>query len=328
MDHHRYDVLCVGILVADLVVPPLAKVPVPGELVKVETLLLSTGGCAANTAVDLARLNGRVAVAGRVGNDVFATFIRQDLEANGVDTAGVRVSPSSPTSRTVILNILGDDRRYIHMVGANAELKAEDIDLERVRQARCLYVGGYGLFPGFGPDALAALFRFARQHGVLTVLDVAGVNAAEGLAPFQVVLPYADAFLPNGDEARLITGEVDPLRQAEHFIACGAGIVVITEGEGGALVRTPHAAWRAGVYQVPVVDPSGAGDAFDAGFILGLLQGWDLPRTLAFASAIGASVCTQLGTTAGVWTLPAALEFVAANPLAIEALATKTADRS
>jgi sugar/nucleoside kinase (ribokinase family) len=220
----------------------------------------------------------------------------------------------------VILNISGEDRRYIHTVGANAELKAEDVDLELVRQSRCLYVGGYGLCPGFRSESVADLFRFAQAHDVLTVLDVAGACAAEGLEPYRAVLPHTDVFLPNADEARLITGETDLLRQAGHFAACGAGLIAITRGGEGAFVRARQAAWLAGAYHLPVVDQAGAGDAFDAGFILGMQQNWDLPRTLAFASAIGASACTQLGTTAGVWTLPAALAFVAANPLAIEAL--------
>jgi sugar/nucleoside kinase (ribokinase family) len=212
---------------------------------------------------------------------------------------------------------VGEDRRYIHAMGANADLCVADIDRERVQRARVLYVGGYPLFPGLDQQSLAALFAFARQRGVLTVLDVAGVRAGQGLAPFRDLLPCTDVFLPNDDEARLITGEGDPRCQAEVLLQAGVGTVVVTLGSRGALARTKDLTLQAGVFPVEVVDPSGGGDAFAAGFIAGILQGWNLRRTLELASAVGASACTRLGCTAGVFTWAEALEFLSRNRLPI-----------
>jgi len=315
-----YDALCVGVLVADIVAPPLERLPFAGELLKVDDLLLSMGGCAANAAATLAVLGARVAIVGKVGNDVLADFISNELHARGVDTAGLRVSATLPTSRTMILPVRGEDRRFIHAVGANAELALADIDLDLVARSRVLYVGGYQILPKLDQAALAELFRFARARGVATVLDVAGVSAAAGMTPFEQVLPYTDVFLPNCDEAGIITGERDPLRQARRCVECGAGTAIITLGGEGAVACTRERALRAGAFGVEVVDPSGAGDAFDAGFIVGLLEGWDLERTLEFASAIGASACTKLGTTAGVFTRAQALDFLAGHHLAIDRL--------
>jgi len=270
--------------------------------------------------VDLAKLGARTAVIGKVGNDVFADFIRRDLQEKGLDVSGIRVAPTAPTSRTVILTIIGQDRRYIHAVGANAELRVEDVDREKVAASRVLYVGGYLLFPGFDPESLAGLFRFAHERGVRTVLDVAGVNPEKGLEPLRPVLPFTDAFLPNNDEAELITGEKDPVRQAEALLDCGAGTVVITLGAQGAVAMTRDLALRAGAYRVNAIDPSGGGDAFDAGFIIGLLEGWDLRRTIEFASAIGASACTQLGCTAGVFNREQALAFMAENRIEVSVI--------
>ncbi len=310
------EVLCVGILVADLFVPPLPRLPRPGELQLVDDMLLSAGGCSANAAMDLARLGVRAGVAGKVGNDFFAGFVRQALDAAGVDTTGVRQSATAPTARTVILPVAGDDRRYIHAVGANAELRVEDVDLAQVASARVLYVGGYLLFPGFAPEALAGLFSFARERGILTVLDVAGPGP--GLAPLAPVLPYTDVFLPNEDEAALITGESEAQHQADIFVARGAGTVVITRGGEGVVVGTRDGVFSMAAPRIDFVDGSGAGDAFDAGYMVGLLEGWELERTLVFASAVGASACTRLGTTAGVFTRAEALEYVARHPVSIE----------
>ena len=312
------DVLCIGILVADLFTPPLPRLPAAGELLRIDDFLLTTGGCAANAGVDLAKLGAKVTVVGKVGNDVYADFIRKDLDGKGVDVSGIRVSKSMPTSRTVILPVVGEDRRYIHAVGANADLRADDISLGLVARSRVLYVGGYLLFPGVDQASLVELFHFARQRGVKTVLDVAGVQPEHGLPLLTDLLPLTDAFLPNQDEARLLTGEADPARQAQLFLDCGAGTVVVTMGGDGAIAKTRNQSLRAAAYAVDVVDPSGGGDAFDAGFITGMLAGWDLRRSIEFASAIGASACTQLGCTAGVFTRSEALTFIARQSLQIE----------
>ncbi len=314
------DVLCVGILVADLFAPPLPRLPAAGELLLVDDFLLTTGGCAANAGVDLAKLGARVTVVGKVGNDVYADFIRRDLDAQGVDVSGIQVSKTMPTSRTVILPVIGEDRRYIHAVGANADLRAEDISLGLVTRSRVLYVGGYLLFPGIKQSSLVELFRLARQRGVKTVLDVAGVQPSHGMRDLIDLLPHTDAFLPNHDEARILTGEADPVRQAHMLLERGAGTVVVTQGGAGAIAMTRGQAWRAAAYPVDVVDPSGGGDAFDAGFIVGMLEGWDLRRTVEFASAIGASACTRLGCTAGVFTRAEALAFIARQSLRIDAI--------
>jgi len=318
MSSSTCDVLCIGVLVADILAPPLPRLPAAGELLRVDDLMLSVGGCAANAAIGLVKLGVSAAVAGKVGNDAFADFIADDLRAKGVNVAGLSVSQTLPTSRTVILPVMGEDRRFIHAVGANAALSLSDIDLDAVARCRVLYVGGYQILPRLDQAALVQLFGFARQRGVKTVLDVAGVSAAAGMTPFEQVLGLTDVFLPNDDEAAIITGERDPLRQAQRFIQCGAGAVIITQGGDGILAATTDRVLRAGVFPVDAIDPSGAGDAFDAGFIVGMLEGWDIERTLEFASAVGASACTRLGTTAGVFTRPQALDFLAGHHLNIE----------
>src|SRR3972149_218608 len=115
MSGKRIDVLCAGILVADLFVPPLPRLPDEGELLKVDGMLLDTGGCAANVATDLARLGVPAALAGTVGADSFGDFVKADLGRKGLaDTSGIRVSRAHPTSQTVILPVRGQDRRFIH----------------------------------------------------------------------------------------------------------------------------------------------------------------------------------------------------------------------
>ncbi len=312
------EVLCAGIIVADHVCSPIAHLPAAGELVMAERLLLTIGGCAANAAVDLAKMGVRAAVVGRVGGDVFGKVVADMLRGHGVDVSAVTVSPKADTSQTLIVNVAGQDRRFIHTFGANGEFRAADIPMELVKQCRVLYLGGYLLMPNVRQDELIPVFAAAQKAGAKTVLDVATPGPAEYLSRLERLLPHVDVFLPNNHEAELITGQTDPLRQAELFRRLGAGTVVITLGSDGAVLVSAEARLRAGVFSVPFVDGSGGGDAFDAGYICGLLNDYSAEDCLRVASALGASCVRAIGTTPGVFTRPECEAFLRENTLHIE----------
>ncbi|HMP18118.1 MAG TPA: PfkB family carbohydrate kinase, partial [Gemmatales bacterium] len=130
--------------------------------------------------------------------------------------------------------------------------------------------------------------------------------------------PYTDVFLPNTDEASIILGIEDARKQAIKFHALGAATVVITRGEFGSVLVNSKVRLEAGVFRMPYVDGSGSGDAFDAGYIIGLLRGWDEEGCLALASALGASCVRAIGTTAGVFTALECNDFLQKNQLKIE----------
>ena len=310
-------VLCTGILVADIFVPPLPALPAAGELRATEDFLLDSGGCAANVATCLARLGIPTAVTGRVGSDVFGEFIANDLSAKGVVTIGIRRSSRMGTSKTVILPVIGEDRRFIHTFGANAEFHGADIDLDTLPSNGVLYLGGFLIMPVLEPHAVAELFRTARGRGVTTVLDVvvpAG-DASDARRLLAGILPFTDYFLPNDEEARALTGETAPTRQAVHFLEGGCGTVLITQGKKGTLLLSQTQHVEADSYSCEFVDGSGSGDAFAAGFITGLVEKWEIADTLKFASAIGASACTKLGCTTGVFTRAEAQAFMRQHAL-------------
>src|SRR5690606_5942480 len=133
-------------------------------------------------------------------------------------------------------------------------------------------------------------------------LDVVVPGPGDHLAHLEKLLAHVDVFLPNTDEAKLICGEKDPVKQAEFFHRLGAKSVVITMGQEGALLYQKDVRLRSLVFSVPYVDGSGGGDAFDAGFIYGLLHGMSAEDCLRVASALGASCVRAIGTTPGVFT--------------------------
>ena len=312
------DVLCAGIIVANHVCTPIERVPNAGELVMADGMLLTIGGCAANPAVDLAKMGVRATVVGRVGNDAFGRIVTQFLGEAGVDTSQIRVSQTAATSQTLIINVQGEDRRFIHVFGANAEFSAGDIPLSLLDKCKVLYVGGYLLMPGLQEDQLSAVFAAARAKGVKTIVDVAIPKPGDYMPRLRKLLPQVDVFLPNNHEGELITGEKDPVRQAEALHRLGAKTAVVTMGGAGSVLVQDGLRLRAGVFQVPFVDGSGGGDAFDAGFIYGLLQGCGPEDCLRVASALGASCVRAIGTTPGVFTRAECEAFLRQQSLRIE----------
>jgi len=316
----RYDCLCAGIVVADFVCAPVEQVPPAGSLVMTDAISLAIGGCASNVAVDLAKIGRHSAVVGRVGADMPGRFVASELVHAGVDAAHLIETPGMQTSSTLVINVRGEDRRFIHATGASAAFTGDEITPELVRAAAVLYVGGFFLMPRLTADRVAALFRSARAAGVRTVLDVVIPDPENRLDELARVLPWTDVFLPNVDEARLLTGLSDPLEQARVFRKAGAGTVVITCGSEGALLVGSAGTLRAGRFAVEFVDGTGSGDAFAAGFIAGMLDGSSDARCLELGSALGASCVRQAGATTGVFTRPELENFLTQHRLPIETL--------
>jgi sugar/nucleoside kinase (ribokinase family) len=311
------EVLCGGIIVADHVCAPVSHVPAAGELVMAEHMLLTIGGCAANAAVDLSKMGIRAAVAGRVGGDAFGKVVADQLKGHGVDVTRIKTSPECDTSQTLIINVKGHDRRFIHTFGANAQFTAADLPVELLPHIKVLYLGGYLLMPNVRQEELVPIFARARQQRVKTVLDVALPGPGEYLSRLEQLLPHVDVFLPNSDEARIISGETDPFRQAEFFQRRGVHTAVVTMGAEGAVLVRDGMHMKVGVFSVPYVDGSGGGDAFDAGFIYGLLRGLDAEGCLQVASALGASCVRAIGTTPGVFTRDECEAFLGEHSLAV-----------
>jgi sugar/nucleoside kinase (ribokinase family) len=313
-------VVCAGMVVTDHLCTPIAHLPAAGELVTADELVLNIGGGAANVAVDLARLGIQATICARVGDDTFGRFATETLLSHGVDVRALKVDNRRATSQTLIVNVRGEDRRFIHSIGANLSFTTDDLDSVLKPPPRILYIGYFLILPGLDADGLAARFAQARAGGTLTVLDVAIPERGNYLDSLRIVLPHTDVFLPNTDEATLILGESDPVRQAQAFRALGARRVVVTRGGEGAIAVSDDLQVRLGTYPAAFVDGSGGGDAFVAGYIAGLLEGSSELACLKLASAVGASCVRAVGTTAGVFSRPEADAFVARHDLVIEVL--------
>jgi sugar/nucleoside kinase (ribokinase family) len=312
------EVVCAGILVADHVCTPISHLPEAGELVLADRLALTIGGCAANVAVDLGKMNVRAEVVGRVGGDLFGRVVADLLRETNVDASGLRISPNGDTSQTLIINVAGQDRRFIHTFGANSEFSAADLPLDRVAQCKVLYVGGYLLMENLRQEELIPVFRAARSAGAKTVLDVVTPGPADYLSRLEKLLPHVDVFMPNNQEGELISGEKDAVKQAELFHRLGVGTSIVTMGGDGSILIDARRRLRCSAFLMPFVDGTGGGDAFCAGYICGMLRGQEPEDCLRVASALGASCVRTIGTTAGVFTWKECEDFLHSQTLQME----------
>ncbi|QDV52976.1 carbohydrate kinase family protein [Gimesia fumaroli] len=320
MPSPKYDCLCAGIIVADHVCKAIDHMPKPGELVLTDEMELTIGGCASNVAADLARLERQVAIAGIVGQDVFGRYVEESLIQSGVQCEYLMKSDQLPTSGSFVINVQGEDRRFIHSVAANSLFTGETVTEEQIRSSRILYLGGYCLSEELSPDNVAQMFRIAKEAGVTTVLDVVTPQPDDYWKMLKPVLPLSDYFLPNNDEGELITGESDPLAQARAFKAAGAKTVIITCGGEGSILMDDQQTIHSAVYPVHLVDGTGSGDAFVAGFIHGLLEGVSPEECLRFGSALGHSCVRATGATAGIFTRSELNQFLGSHELQVKTL--------
>lgn len=281
-------VLAVGVAVADIVARPFAELPEPGTLVLVEQIGLYSGGCAANTALSLAQLGVPVDVAACVGQDEFGDFLVRTLERGGVGTAAVTRSAERHTSATVVLVRADGERTFLHTIGANAALREQQFPGQLLSGYRILHLGGALLMPGFDGQPMANVLCRARQAGLLTSLDTAYDRTGRWLETLAPCLPELDVLMAGRHEAAALSGSDEPARMADFFLARGVRQVAIKMGAAGCLLKTAGEQHTLPAFQVPVVDTTGAGDAFAAGFLAGLYAGLGLRECGLLGCACGA----------------------------------------
>lgn len=300
------DVVCLGILVADVIARPVERVPERGTLGLVDEVSLRGGGCALNTATALSRLGLAAACAGKVGADAFGDFLLSLLDERDLDRALVLRDPAAATSASVVLVGLDGERTFLHVPGANGELRAEELDSERLLDARALHVAGALVLPALDGEPTAALLAEARRRGVMTSLDTVW-DATGRWKRLEECLTHLDLLCVSHSEATALTGETAPSRAAAWLRARGVRDVAIKLGSRGSYIDGDEFAGHVAAPRVHVVDSTGAGDAFAGGLLYGRLAGWPLERAAAFANAVGAAATTAVGAAEGLPTLEQAL---------------------
>jgi sugar/nucleoside kinase (ribokinase family) len=324
-------VASLGVQIVDVLARPVGTPPMAAGRHEVDEVRITAAGTAAGTSVDLAKLGVETAVLGAIGDDHLGELLVQMLRGHGVDTTRLVRKQGLQTSVSILLIGQDGERQVVvRLPGANSHLSLDDIDFDAIAEADLLHIGGADVLGDFAGDPLVEVMRFARSRGVSTSLDVlvsCDERTAEQLAP---ALHYAQYFLPNAEQLRGMTGCSDPSEAAAALRRLGVGCVVATLGAEGSLVASDRGEALLPAFNVPVVDTTGCGDAYAAGFIVGVLSGWSEAAAGWLGTAAAALVVQGLGSDAGIRDLDSTLAFLGDRaPAEIAMLARSlSADRS
>ena len=318
----KHDCLSLGILFADVVCQPISHLPVPGELVPTDRVELSLGGCASNVATNLSRFDMSVGLCGCIGDDPFSDFIEQTMRSkSGVDTSRLARIANSGPGTSMIVNVQGQDRRFISTTGANGYFRLTDVPDEWLSAGTIIYIGGFLMMPKLESPETLDVLRIARERGCRIILDVVLYGDRPYWDVIQPLLPYTDIFVPNDHEAERISGLSDPLDQAKYFLDSGAGAAVITCGEKGTLYYSAKEKFRLGIFPTEFVGGTGAGDAFNSGFIAAMHRNLPPIECVTWGSALGASCVRHISATHSVFSLAELQEYLANNGTRCEEIA-------
>lgn len=293
------DVLTVGILVADIIARPVNKIPKRGKLENTSEISIHAGGCAFNTGLVLSKLGLKVGVAGRLGRDYMGNFLLERLSQGNVNTQSITFDNEALTSASLVMVDPRGERSFIHNMGANANFLEKHIDYDLVEEAKLIFVGGSMLMPSFDGEETRAFLKKCKDMDKITALDTAWDSTGQWMKNLRPALPYIDYFMPSYEEACKFSNEEDLDKIADYFLNKGPHTIVIKLGEKGSFAKNVEGER----YLVPafeninLIDSTGAGDSFCAGFLMSIIRGWDLQKSLEFANAVGAHCCMKLGAT-------------------------------
>lgn len=294
------EVVIVGNVTLDIICQTVNEVP-RYDSIAFDHVVVTPGGCASNVALGLSASGIQPALVACCGMDNAASLIGKYWRDAGINLDFLERVPGVHTGTSVGLVDSAFQPRFIHTTGANAHLSADKLDIHSYADlgARLVHIAGYFVLPGLLDIELAGKLEEAKCSGILTSLDVVRSPRMDTPDVLWPCLPHLDVFMCNEHEGWRITGQSDPHSIAKELRARGSDTIIIKLGKEGCWLENDDFAELIPGLQVDVVDTTGAGDAFAAGFIAGLISGSDVRDACHAGNAAGARIAGSLGTLAG-----------------------------
>lgn len=309
-----YDYTSMGFYTFDCLGWPFTAMPPGGGCIPIEELTLAVSGAAGTAAIAAAKMGLRTLAVGGVGDDLMGEWVMQRLAHFAVDTSCMQREAGWKTSSSIVTTRADGSRPALHMAGATGNFLVSDATLATVIDATVVHAGGVGLMHAMDRGRTAEVLRAARAAGAITTVDVFAGSPSD-MAAVASVLPHTDYFMPSIEEAQALSGRHDCAEAARYFLDRGAKACVLTLGGEGAYYHDMHgAAFRMPAFDVAVKCTCGCGDAFNAGFAVGLVKGFAIDETVRFAQATAALNATGLGSQAGVESFEHTQHFATRTP--------------
>jgi len=293
----RYDVSVIGLYILDILGRPVVAIPERGNVEFIEEIRLTVAGTAGGTVVDTAKLGLRSLAVGAVGDDEKADFVLATMQKFGIDISAMQRLKGVPTSATILNVRPNGDRPALHVRGASDHFDVPPELYDQIFDAPIVHLGGAGLLRKLDGDKSRILLAEAKKRGRIVTFDLIAATA-QTIAIVEPLLPHIDYFMPSIEEARDLSGRQTPQDCAAFFLDKGTTFTL--GGEGAYYAHRDGARLHVPAYKIRVVDTTGCGDAFDAGFIAALHHRMEPEAAIRFAQAAAALVATGLGSDAGI----------------------------
>ena len=306
-------VIALGVHVVDVLARPIEAIPEGQGGQLVEEIRITAAGTAGGTALTLAKLGAGVRSAGAIGTDALGDVMISLLERSGVDASLLVRRAGVQTSASVLPIRADGSRPAFHVIGANGAYGADDAPWDAIAACTHLHLGA----PEFmGGEAAARILSFAREHGVVTSADILapGEQAAQIVDWIGPAFEHLDYLLPNDEQVLGLSGESDLVSGCRALVGRGVGCVAATCGPQGAVIVDGESVERVPAFAVEVVDTTGCGDAFSAGWLRGLSLGRSRRDAARLGCAAAALVAQGLGSDHGEFDLAAADALAASAP--------------
>jgi len=305
-------VIALGVHVLDMLARSVVEIPEGQGGTLIDEIRVTAAGPAGGTGLVLSKLGARVRSAGAVGTDPMGDLLVQLLEREGVDTSLMLRRDDIQTSASIVPVRPDGSHPTFHVIGANATYGPADAPWDAIAEATHLHLGGPEMMGG---PAAGEILAFAREHGVVTSVDSIAPGDPGMFSLFSDALAHVDYLLPNDDQVIGWTGEPDLVSACQVLVEQhGVGCVVATAGGDGAVIVDANSVTRVPAFAVDIVDTTGCGDAFSAGFLRGLSLGQTPADAAVLGSAVAAQVAGGLGSDHGTFNLATVQAFAAATP--------------
>jgi len=296
----KHDVSVIGLYILDVLGRPVTAIPEGGNVDFIEEIRLTVAGTAGGTVIDTAKLGLNSLAVGAVGDDEKADWVLLTLEKHGVDTSAMQKVDGIPTSATILNVRPNGDRPALHVRGASDHFDVPPEVYDQVFDAPIIHLGGTGLLKELDGEPSARLLAEANKRGRTVTFDLIATDERT-ISIVKPLLPYIDYFMPSIEEARDLSGKQSAEDCASAMLNAGAKACVFTLGPDGAFFADASGVRKQSpAYDIEIVDTTGCGDAFDAGFITALHHEMNLETSLRFAQASAALVASGLGSDAGI----------------------------
>ncbi|BCX04192.1 MAG: PfkB family kinase [Candidatus Roseilinea sp.] len=304
-------VVSLGVHILDVLGRPVTRIPDGQNIDLLEEIRFTVAGTAAGTAIDLSKLGADVIAMGALGSDHIGDTVITIMQSYGVDTRYLVRKKDVQTSATMLPIRPNGERPALHVIGANGAFGLDDVNWEAIKSAQYAHLGGFYLLPRLDGEPAGVIAKFCRDNGVVSTMDILGIPRDDMLSVVAPSLPYLDYFMPSIDEARMICGLSDWRDVCKFFLDHGVRACVFKMGASGSVYADADGiVLRMPAFRVKVVDTTGCGDAYCAGFIVGLSRGWDIEDSMRLATAASALVATGLGSDAGIRDFEKTVEFM------------------